>query len=105
MSKQNWIEIYKFHLFQVTFVTIKLNSLFQYFPSFNTSCSKISEILFPSQAFLVIKLVSWDQCFQTLFREIESYRVRGALLGLIQYRHTFYSYSLLGPFEREEKND
>ena len=39
MSKQNWIEIYKFHLLYVTFVTIKLNSLFQYFSSFNTSCS------------------------------------------------------------------
>ena len=39
MSKQNWIEIYKFHVLCVTFVTIKLNSLFQYFSSFNTSCS------------------------------------------------------------------
>ena len=39
MSKQNWIEIYKFHVFYVTFVAIKLNSLFQYFSSLNTSCS------------------------------------------------------------------
>ena len=39
ISKQNWIEIYTFHVFCVTFVTIKLNSLFQYFSSFNTSCS------------------------------------------------------------------
>ena len=39
MSKQNWIEIYKFHVFYVTFVAIKLSSLFQYFSSYNTSCS------------------------------------------------------------------
>ena len=38
MSKQNWIEIYKFHVFYVTFVAIKLSSLFQYFSNYNTSC-------------------------------------------------------------------
>ena len=61
--------------------------------------------LLPFQAFLVIKLGSCDQCFQALFKEIKSYQVRGVLLRLIQYRRTLYSYSLLGPFEREEKND
>ena len=57
------------------------------------------------QEFLVIKLMSCDQCFQTRFSKIEFYRVHGVLLWLIQYRRTFYSYSLLGPFEREQKND
>ena len=47
--------------------------------------------------------MSCDQCFQTLLRKIEPYGLRRALLVLIKYRHTFYLYSLVGPFEREEK--
>ena len=49
MPKQNGIEIYKFHVFYITFVNIKLNSVFQYFSSYNTSCSfktKTLNILF-----------------------------------------------------------
>ena len=41
---KNWIEIYQFHLLYVTFVTVKLNSLFQYFSSFNTSDDYTSRI-------------------------------------------------------------